>query len=414
MLLAGSLAFCGGKAWLAEHWNSSTNPALWRKAARLEPGNADYWSRLGLYRQWDLGGSNRREAVRYLQRATEIDPRSARLWMELGNAYQVSSQPARARAAYKMAQADYPMSAEVAWRYGSFFLYQGNFRRGFAEIKRALVVEPSLAASAVAECWQAHPDIHAVLKQALPAKSRFYLAAIDYFLSRRLLDPALAVWNRQVALSLPVQMPQAIPLVNALIDQSRLQEAQKTWRQALRATRWPRNPGEGESLVFNGGFARKIANGGFGWRETPVGDVCFGFDSDGAHSGSRSLRIEFEGKANLNFRNVFQFVPAQPRTLYEFSAYLRTKGISTDHGIRFEIFDPRHPSEVQILTPNMIGTNPWTQVYADVVTGRDTHLLEIALRRVPTWKFDNKIHGTVWVDDVSLVPEPSRPKGASR
>jgi hypothetical protein len=41
-------------------------------------------------------------------------------------------------------------------------------------------------------------------------------------------------------------------------------------------------------------------------------------------------------------------------------------------------------------------------------------LLIIALRRVPSWKFDNKLRGTVWVDDVSLVPVAGGPKEIPR
>jgi tetratricopeptide (TPR) repeat protein len=414
LALASILAFFGGKVWLAEHWNASSRPGLWAKAAELEPGNAQYWSHLGSYKQWALDHGNVQEAVRDLERATRTDPRSADLWMRLADAYEAEGKPNRAQAAYAKAQADYPMSAEVAWRYGSFFLYEGKFAPGYAEIKRALLVEPALATSAVAECWQANPHVDALLQQALPAQSAYYLPAIDYFLSRQLLDPALAVWNRQIALGLPVKMPQAIPLVNALIGQNRMDEAQRTWKQALRATNWPRNRDRGGSLIFNGGFEHTIVNGGFGWREYPGNDVRIATDSHVAHSGSRSLRIEFGGKTNLNFQNVFQLVPVQPRMHYHFSAYVRTKRISTGHGIRFEISDPRHPSAVQILTPNMTGTNPWTRVQADVTTGAKTDLLEIALRRLPTWKFDNKIRGTVWVDDVALVPAKSSARGSAK
>ncbi len=64
-----------------------------------------------------------------------------------------------------------------------------------------------------------------------------------------------------------------------------------------------------------------------------------------------------------------------------------------------EIVDPRHTSQVQIVTPDVAGTNPWTLVQTDLVTGSQTQLLRITLRRIPSWKFDNKLSGTVWVDD---------------
>jgi tetratricopeptide (TPR) repeat protein len=413
-LAAGILAFAGGEAWLAEHWNASSESQLWQKAARLEPGDAEYWRHLGLYRQWDVGHGDNQQAVRYLQRATGIDPRSAGLWMDLAEAYQASGDSRRAEAAYGRAQADYPISSEVAWRYGSFLLYEGKFVEGYAEIRRALLVDPSLSASAVSECWQANPSIAPILDEVLPAKAEYYVTAMDFFLSQNLFDPALAVWNRQVTLNLPIKMAEAIPLLNALIDQNRIADAQQGWRQAVKAANWPEDRSDSQSLVFNGGFENDIANGGFGWREIPVSGVRVAYDSQVAHSEARSMRIEFDGTANLDFQNLFQYVPVQPRTRYRFSAYLRTEEISTESGMRFEIFDPRHPSEVQILTPNLTGTNPWTPVQADFETGADTELLEIAVRRTPEWKFDNKLSGTVWVDDVSLLPSQAATKSALR
>ncbi|HEV2386500.1 MAG TPA: carbohydrate binding domain-containing protein [Candidatus Acidoferrales bacterium] len=414
LLLGTILAAYAGKAWLVEHWSASSRPELWLRAASLEPGDAATWRRLALNENLWLDTGGVRQAVRYLERAAQIDPHSGELWTEVAAAREREGDPAGAREAYERAQIDYPISAEVAWRYGSFLLYQGNFSAGYAEIKRALVVDPSLTASAVSECWQANPNSTPILNDVLPAAADDYSTARDFFLARNLLDPALAVWNRQLHLSLPVKMPEAIPLVDALIDSDRLGEAQRTWAQALQAANWQRAEGRGPSLVFNGGFERAIANGGFDWREISASGASYAVDGQIAHSGSHSLRIELGGTANLDFRNVFQFVPVGPRTRYQFSAFLRTSGVSTDQGVRFELFDPRHPSEVSILTPNVTGTNPWSPVRAEFTTGQDTDLLEIALRRVPSWKFDNKIRGTIWIDDVALAPAAFGPNGGPR
>lgn len=414
VLLGGALACLAGKAWLAEHWNASPSPDRWQWAAILEPGNAQYWRHLGLYRLRDLNHGNIHQAIGYFRRATQTDASSAGQWMDLAGAYDAAGEAARAEQAYKRAQADYPISAEISWRYGGFLLHRGLLSRGDAQIRRALLVEPSLAPSAIAECWQVDPNVAAILDKVLPARSTDYLLARDFFLSQHLLDPALAVWTRQIALRLPVKMPDAIPLVNALIDRDRLANAKLAWVQALGAANWPRDRNEDGSLVFNGGFEHPIANGGFDWRENPGSGGRFAFDSRIFHSGSRSLRIEFDGTANLNFQGLFQYVPVRPASRYRFSAYVRTEELSTDSGIRFEILDPRHPAETHILTPNRTGTTPWTQVETDVTTGPDTKLLEIALRRMPSAKFDNKLSGTVWVDDVALPPAQSMLKGASK
>ena len=91
-----------------------------------------------------------------------------------------------------------------------------------------------------------------------------------------------------------------------------------------------------------------------------------------------------------------------------FAAHLRTDGITTDSGVRFAIF-PRGTGEKAILTPNLIGTQPWALDETEFTTGPQTRLVEILLRRMPSQKFDNRIQGTVWVDDVSLTPAPPGP-----
>ncbi len=412
-LISEVLTFFSGKAYLAELWNASSKPELWLKAARLEPGDAEYWGHVGLYKQWDLSSGGIHEVVSYLQRATQVDPRSADLWMELADAYQTSGDPVHAQEAYAKAQSNYPISSEVAWRYGSFLLYEGKFSDGYTEIQRAISIDPSLTQNAIAECWQSNPSVAPIVDKVLPDKPEYYLEAIDYFVSQNLPGPALAIWNRQLTLGLPIKLANTIPLVDVLIDQDRMAEAQQIWHQAIEAANWPRGSGNTGSLVFNGRFEQDIMNGGFDWREMPVTGANFGSDRRIAHAGSRSFRVRFDGRENLDFQNLFQYVPVQSKASYHFSAYVRTEEISTDSGIRFEILDPRHPSEVQVVTSNVIGTNPWTLVEADLVTGPDTHLLKITLRRIPSWKFDNKLSGTVWVDDVSLTLVKESPKDSS-
>ena len=405
--------FFAGKACVAALCNASPNPELWRKAATLEPNDAEYWAHVGLSHQWDLSGDNAIETISDLQMATQLNPRSADLWMELADAYVNAGDSTRAQEAYDRAQASYPISPDVAWRYGNFLLYEQQFPHAYEQIRRAVSVDPSLTEKALAECWQYNPDVTAMLDQVLPRKSEYYLKAIDFFLAQKLPDDALSVWNRQRQLGLPVGLDEALPLVDVLIQQDRVLEAQQTWDQAMPAVKWPPDQASDKSLVWNGGFEHKFANGGFDWRQIPVSGARFAIDRFTSHSGSHSLRIQFDGTTNLDFAHLVHYVAVNPDTHYHFSAYLRTEQISTDRGICFEVLDPWHPAQVQTVTRDVTGTNLWTAAQAEIVTGPDTHLLEIILRRMPSWKFDNKLSGTVWIDDVNLSPVPQAGKGKS-
>lgn len=410
-LIFAGISYFAGKACVAAAWSTSSNSERWEAAAHLEPNNAAYSERLGLYREWNLEHRDLAEAVRDLQRATQIDPLSAKYRLELASVEEIRGDVENARQAYEAAKLNHPISADVAWRYGSFLLRQGNFAAGFSEIRRALESDAALEIPAISESWEADPDARAIVEQALPQTTDAYLAALDYFVSQGQADAAEIVWNRLLNLRPSFSMTRALPLVNELIGEDRIADAKRIWDQALVATGWPREPIANESLIFNAGFEHHILEGGFDWHELPADGVSFAIDKKGAHSGDRALRIDFSGEENINFQNIYQYEPVQPRERYRFTAFLRTENISTDSGIGFEILDPRHPAELQILTRSLTGTNAWTQVETEVNTGADTDLIEIILRRLPSEKLDNKIRGIVWLDDVALTPIGAKSRG---
>jgi tetratricopeptide (TPR) repeat protein len=404
LLIAGGLIFLASRVWLAAYWGESLDPDQLLRATILEPTNADYWNRLGFYEKWNFERRDLRRVVLYDQRATEADPRSDTYWMDLAEAYEAIGQPAPAREAFERAQSAHPISSEVAWRYGNFLLRQKDYSEAFAELRRALTTDPNLTVEAVSECLKASDDLPRILTDVLPNQNGQYLMALDYFLAQHQVDAAVTVWDRLRSQKPSAKMAEVVPLINELIGQERVEDALKIWRQALEATGWPRDEAGDSSLVFNGGFEHDVLDGAFDWREDSVAGAAFTSDINVVHSGGRALRITFDGSANLDFQNLWQFSPVEPNHHYHFAAYLRLEEISTDSGIRFAIHDAFHPAALQILSPDVIGSHPWSLVEADFVTGPETHLLTIALRRVPSWKFDNKLRGTVWVDDVLLVP----------
>jgi len=410
VMLSGTVIIFSTKAYIAARWDASLDPALCLKAAKLEPGNAEYWRHAGLSRQWDLNPSDMRDAMLYLEMATKVNSRSSGIWMDLADTYATAGDAERAKEAYERAQTSFPMSSEVAWRYGNFLLYQENYSEAYSKIRKAISIDPSLTQSALTECWQSNPDVAPIVKSLLPDKREYYVSAVGFFLAQRLAGPAVAVWNRQRERGLAVDMEETVPLVDALISEDRIDEAQQVWRRGLQASSRGQVSEEASSLVLNGGFEHDIANGGFDWREVPLSAAQFDFDTAFAHSGTRSLRIEFDGTENVDFGHLFQYVPVASDARYHFSAFVRTEGLTTDRGISFEILDAHHPEQVQVATPELAGTNAWTALHTDFVSGPETQAVKITLRRIPSWKFASKFSGTVWVDDVTLTPVPAQVK----
>lgn len=405
VILSVGLALTGVRHGIAEYWTGSSDPDQWLRAAELEPSNPDNWYHLGRYRFLDSGNGDLRLAISYYKRAVAIDPGSALYWSELAQSYESIGDLRSAEQAHLRAQQDYPISAEVAWEYGNFLLRQNRVPEAFRQIQRALSADPKLTTLALSRCWRSTQDIDQILKFALPANADVYWGALDFFIGSREPVPAMAVWKQLASNRPSFPLPKAFPLLDLLLESNDADDAQIVWRQAISSTAIMAQPASTGTLIWDGGFEQNLLNGGFAWRYQPVEGADIELDEETVHSGRRSLRVDFDGTANVDFKNIWQYVAVEPNTRYRFGAYIRAQELSTDSGIRFEI---DQNGILPLLTPNIIGTQPWTLNDIEFSTGPETRVLRVVLRRTPSDRFGNKIRGTAWVDDISLTPMSRR------
>lgn len=387
---------------MAAHWAQSGQLNQWERAAAWEPDNPEYWYRLGRFYQVDFEHADLPRAISNYGRATAIAPGSAEYWLDLAEAEETAQQIAEAEQAFRRAEQVYPLSADVAWRFGNFLLRQNRQDEAFQKIHEALSVKPSLTALAISRCWQGSRDIERILKLALPAAPEAYWGAIDFLIDAREPDAAMVVWERLMSSNPAFPMQRAFRLQDMLIETDHPVDARTVWQQSFSAAGLPREEEKDGSLVWNGGFEQELLNGGMGWRFRQVSGVELSFDGHVAHWG-RSLRAAFDGTSNVDFQQPWQYVVVEPNTHYRLSAYFRTEGVTTSSGIHLEVEETHFFGAIQ-STPDLVGTQPWAPSVAEFTTGPSTRLVRIALRRRPSQKLDNKITGTIWMDDVSLAP----------
>ena len=60
-----------------------------------------------------------------------------------------------------------------------------------------------------------------------------------------------------------------------------------------------------------------------------------------------------------------------------------------------------------IVLDSLTGNKEWSEQTADFTTSAQVHSVTIMLARLPSHRFENKLMGSVWIDDVSLVPGDS-------
>ncbi len=405
VMLAAGLTYSSVRNAAAAHDAGLNTPQGYERATQLEPGDADDWSLLGRYWQYNLENPDAQRAIRAYQKALAADPRSADTWLDLGTAFESQGDIAAARNAYLQAKRVYPLSPEVSWRYGNFLLRQGEMDAAFEEFKHAVEADPKRGAAAFSLSLRVDPDIHSVLERVLPRSQEAYLGVISSLTQQDRTDQALAVWSALGALHPQFPLREAYPLLEALLNKTQITAAKNVWDQALVYAGVSRPPDPLDSLVWDGGFESDVEGGGFAWRYAPfAGGVRINFDTNEKHSGKRSLRLTFNGLSDVNFRDVCEYVAVQPATSYLFSAWVQTRELTTDQGVRFGLYSISDSDHSLAWTDDVHGTHPWTQVQLPWTSGKDVHGLKLCVGRQASGEFDSKISGSAWIDDVALVP----------
>jgi tetratricopeptide (TPR) repeat protein len=390
-------------AWATYYTDENTLHGF-ERATQIEPGDARNWYLLGTYLQYGFEEENSERVIASYKKALEIDPRYTAAWLELAAAYESQNNLPAARSTYLTARKTYPASAEVSWRYGNFLLRQDELEPAFVEIRRAVEADPNRAAEAFSRSERVEPDADVILDRVLPANSYVYLMVMRDLTGEGEVDSALKVWNRLATMHPQFKMQDIFLLVMKLHDSGRAQEAHRVWEQAAALAGFGQPPGPNDSAVWDGGFESDITGDGYAWRfSNGANRAQISFDGHQMHSGKRSLRVSFDGSSDIDFRDVCQTVPVEARTPYTLSAWMAAKDLSTDQGVRLEL-RPRAGGAAVAATEQLHGTQDWTQLTTVWGGASERQELEICLRREASDQEDNKIRGTVWLDDVALTP----------
>lgn len=382
------------------------SPQAIETAIRWDPGNPEYYDALAAATHLYADSGNSAEIVPLYETATRLSPWCAQYWADLGSAYDWAGRRNDALRALNRALALAPNSPQVNWRLANFYIRARNPTDGLRALRKVLAADTVPRRDVFALAANATPDNTAILREMLPATAPLLFDFLDFRTATGDMDSAHQVWRRLLELNLSFELNQSFPFLDGLIRHRRLETLADTWT-AL-AARFPSQilPRKASgNAITNGSFEFPALNGGLDWRVNPVEGAVVSADSQEHSDGAGSLRIEFDGTRNLNYGEVFQYVLVQPEQHYRFSGDMRVRGITTDNGPRFDLFDAYDMGILHYATEGMTGTSGWTERRIDFKTNRQTGLLIVRVARPPSRKFDNRIAGTVWIDRLSLRPE---------
>src|SRR6266852_2035195 len=129
--VAFMLSYFGIRNALAVHYAGLQTGEAYESATHLEPADPRNWYLLGRFWQYNFEDPDAARAIRSYLSALSLNPASSETWLDLATAYESEANPVAARDAFLHAKKVYPLSAEVAWRYGNFLLRQGELEPAF-------------------------------------------------------------------------------------------------------------------------------------------------------------------------------------------------------------------------------------------------------------------------------------------
>jgi len=344
-------------------------------------------------------------AVRVFQDALARDPASAPRWADLGDAYTQVGSIEKARPCFERAvQLGHDWN-EILISAGSFFIVAGERPRGLGYLARTLAYTHDHDATVFGFFMFHHVSTEDLLEYGLPPEKRPAHAFLRYLISqpdlakvRPVLDDARKTWEWMAARHLTDRQI-ATDYSNFLLRQRQFRDAAEVWaaqsgehRQGSRA----------QQRIYNPDFEEELTPAALDWLITPLDHVEVVRDSQ-AYSGKFSLRIRFDGSANIDYHHVAQKAVLPPGR-YRFTAYIRTENVTTDKGVSFQISDAEDPHRLRVETEPVSGTTPWHAVQTTFAISPATPMIEIRVIRRPSLKFDNKINGSAWIDHTALTP----------
>ena len=397
-----------------------------RLAVRWNPERASYRAGLADALESSTLEVDLHEAVSLSEEATRLEPQGAQYWARLGAAYEADGRTADAARSYQMAVRLFPRSPQMNWLLGNFLLRQDDTSGALAAFRNVVAGSPTMRRATYQTAWGATEDSAQILAAMIPTRPEVLADYLQYLVDTRRLNAAREVWRKLLDGGFPLPPGEALRYVDTVIAEQRSADAISAWealaaREPNRyATQHRPQNSQGEMTeaagdrVTNGGFEFDVLGSGLDWRIAPAEGVTARVIAEGAFEGARCLELDFAGTHNVAYSHVFELVPVEPDTSYLFTARVRAREISSDQRPRFILRDSRDDRLLRVETSAVSVTSEWAELRIEFRTSPATHVIDLRLVRPQSRKFDGRIGGILWIDDVRLVAMDATPRSAGR
>ncbi len=389
---ASAVAFFSASLFLAALWSDQNDLPHLQRAVWLQPGNADYRYRIGLFQQ-QLDPSL---AAQWFRSAVSLNPHQPTYWLHLAAVYGFLQDERGRRDALQHAIAAAPKSPAVAWEAANTYMILGDSQDALAEFRVALA--NGRISESVQRCWQIKPDPNFLVANVFPKNPRVYEALARLLMLKHDAADTARVWQETIRLNQPIRQQFVFEYMRFALSDGDVDQALRVWQEAAGIASLADYQPSAENLVVNGDFSLPILNGGLDWFYQKTGNVSLALDPSQFYVAPRSLLIDFD-RARIEDAGIYHFIPVEQNTEYDFSAYYKTADLEGAGGPEFVLQDALTAAPY-FSSDQMTDADFWKEVHGSFKTGPQTKLLALRIQRVPA---GDVIKGKLWIDGVRLA-----------
>ena len=389
---------------LAEYFNTAENNLnVAQMAVSMAPDDPLTHWRIAQASQKVLPLDQQGQAIAEYEKAVSLSPYDYRVWMSLGRAYEQNGDAAKAEQSLRQAVALAPSYAYPRWYLGNLLLRNGRYDEAFAELRIAGDADPELRPQQFNLIWAIHSSDPEALKNAVGQSSGARASFALYLLTQKRFEEGLRLWNALSSDDKRANRDSGESILTQLTTEHRYHDALKVWNEII-----PEKYRTELGKVFDGSFEGGGAygpNSVFGWQVKSAPQMQAGIDPNNHYGGSRSLRMSFNVRANLETINVAQLIAVAPQTEYELRCFMATEKLQTGSAPVIQIVDPATNTALVSSAPAPNGSNDWSRINLNFKTGEKTEAVYLKIVRVSCSTDETPvcpIFGSVWYDDFSI------------
>ena len=334
-------------------------------------------------------------------RAVDLSPNDYRWRLILALVKEARGDRVAAEAALREALRLAPNDREVHWRLANVLLRENKLAESIDEFRIAVEKNIEMLPASLDLIWRAsRGNVEAVETVAgTAARPRIQLA--QFLVKQSRLTEAATVF-RGVDRNTRLASIESAAVLNSLIAAGNLTIAHDLWISLV---------GDGSAggpLLYNGGFESDILKNfsQFDWTFGRSEYARLSIDRSVAHSGSRSIKIEFAGRDTTELRDeIRQLVTVRPGARYRIECYIKTDQLVTPEGPRVVVSD-KAGAWIAASEPAAGGSNDWKQIALEFVAPAAPETgsaVSVSVKRKPKFAYDDPTKGTVWLDDFKMT-----------